>query len=1653
MAAALGAFVPDTAVRWRGVVTGDVARRMGVAAEAGRLAARLERVGDAVADAEARAARGDAEAARWLANVRAAAYEADGAADKCRVAARRHGVREEQQQSQHQRQHHSQALPRLLSSCCDTDEPRRDIAADIKSLNRKLQVILKEQRHLQLRSALGGHHTTPLRRLPRHRKNHAADGDVVGARIEDDAGRLVRRLMETADTQAGCAIIAIVGPDGIGKTTLARKVYGSQRIWHSFEARSWVRVGRGYTDAGLLSQVIDSFGGDTAGGEGVSDLERTLARLVEKKRFLLVLDDVWYGGVWEDVLRRPLEHGGGGSKVLVTARHGSIARDMGAGHVHRVRRLGAGDGWLLLRSAACVAEEAVAGELKDAGERIVERCGGVPLAIKAVAGVLRARDASAGAWAQVLASPAWQVKGLPEDAMKPLYLCYDDLPCHLRQCFLYCSLFPSELAVDRRDIVRQWIAEGFVRISADAVVEEVAEAYYDELIGRHLLEPEEEEDEHGGAARCAVHDMLRALAQLLSQGEELTGDAHRLSVDGDGAFTPRRVSFSGRNLTATPEKILKFEGLRTLLLQRNPLTIEGSVFTRLQHLKVLDLSETAVELIPENLGNLVYLRFLNLSHTRIQALPESIGNLWSLKFLLLRDCKSLHALPKVIEHLRGLRDLDIEGTVIDDAAFRVGHLRSLTSLRFFSVASKDGRTGKGRSGWPLDELKNLSQLRTLQIQKLEKATGRSDATGVALAAKKCLKELELLCSVTRSQFQTPEMIRNIEDIFEELNPPQCLKSLKIANYFGTKFPRWLSETSLPNLCGLEIIGCNSCHYLPPLGRLPELRSLYIADCSALRDIGADFMGKEQDHQVPFPNLENLHLQGLQKLETWTDIEAGALPSLQALQLESCSELQRLPSGLGHVTSLTELRLVDMASLQALEDIPTLRELSVWNIPKLKRITDMPSLEDLNMCHCPKLESMENVNRLRTVHIFDHELHEMPRWIATYASRLQSLNFTSTVELLKRCLVDGLDWPLIKDIKQVHGYSTGSSYIYYTRSPYIFESHVSAEESIDMQENAADPEAIDDLSASASSTGYLNIRGFFDSNVLKTGTAMTRENVLGRNMERSIPRITRRRMHKLAEVIPEDDEFEEGEDSVVLFPTGPRASVVSEKVHPLASDGHIDNDDSATLSKDMTHESQAINDGIGHGDIARSVLPRRRGSKAGNNVPYDAGSDADTSVIKSATAVGHNLVRQGSRAINITETDQDFNFSTVRSKAHKSKMAKNSAADADNSKDVRNASSPQNITGKGIDMIHKVSATKSDSKNEIVSKRNAYEDSEAKLSNGSARTEVKDRRSGPADVDDHIDMISQITMSDDFSTKTTVAGNTPGKELSKKSAAVTETAQDLGASFRSEQHLSKEEKEVSEALEATSRAVDSSGDHKEDNNTSLPAKVNDEESKANDATAGTTDYSDSCELSGNLACNNQQTQKTPQIVSAVPVDEADASVKKILDMANTISQKVSSKHTVNSVKDPSAENAKSIPRSLSKPTRTVSDAIDTTEAPMKAEGTTASRFSTSVAVNGGRTDGGAAVSINATAVGDSHPAPKVYTAAWADTDTDTMRARLLDSMRHFRRMACRRPRRRHRKHGSGSRWSVGPALVSVLLLVSVVQLLFILWLYRRLLNQS
>ena len=445
----------------------------------------------------------------------------------------------------------------------------------------------------------------------------------------------------------------------------------------------------------------------------------------------------------------------------------------------------------------------------------------------------------------------------------------------------------------------------------------------------------------------------------------------------------------------------------------------------------------------------------------------------------------------------------------------------------------------------------------------------------------------------------------------------------------------------------------------------------------------------------------------------------------------------------------------------------------------------------------------------------------------------------------------------------------------------------------------------------------------------------------------------------------------------------------------------------------------------------SAFPRQTESKTAKDVSSEPSTDGYATLTESAAPSGHNLVRQGSQAINNTEISQDFNFTSIRRKEHTSKKGEGTTADVTVTKDVSLVHPRQAVaSNKGKDDFADNAAVSIYS-SDIVSQKH-IKGQTATSANGSTNA-------------------------------TPMPENPSDKEGPEKSAGVTgssfiheashtvfinETTRDLASSLiHSKQQMSDKEGEVSDAL-GPANAVDSNGKLTEDGNISSSVKLNHEESKALCASTTNCDSGPSKLLAG-LACSNQQTIKTLQAASADQNGGTDASSKKkSLGMESKITETASSK----SGKYSSGETAKNISLSLPKIAEPVSQHIDITAATMrKAEATTVRKDSMNEAVNDDRTHKDAPCSMDAKA-DDSQRVAKVDTAVWADTDTDTLRARLVDSMRHLRRMASRR-RHRQRKRGSNNKWSIGPALVAILLLVSVVQLLFILWLYRRLLNQN
>ncbi|RCV38685.1 hypothetical protein SETIT_8G162500v2 [Setaria italica] len=387
--------------------------------------------------------------------------------------------------------------------------------------------------------------------------------------------------------------MAIVGIAGVGKITLAQKLYNDQRVKGNFKKHAWICISQQYSQVSSL--------------------------LVEGNNFFLVLDDLWESDVWTNILRTQL-NSAAQVIILTTTRHDTVAKAIGVEHMHRVELMSEEVGWELLLKSMNISDEKEVHNVQDKGMEIVRKCGGLPLAIRTMASVLAVKETTESEWQKILDNDAWSISQLPAELRGALYLSYDQLPQNLKQCFLYYALYPEDRTLRRDDLVRLWIAEGFIEKQNNQLLEDTAEEYFCELISRNLLLPD---PRYAEPYTCKMHDLLRQLAQHLSR-EESISKLRRVSV----VTCNDMISLDKHQLKVRTS--INFCG--------KSLVVESSIFKRFPYIRVLDLSGSGVENIPDYIVSLIHLRLLNLNDTSITCLPESIGSLKNLEVLELKKC-------------------------------------------------------------------------------------------------------------------------------------------------------------------------------------------------------------------------------------------------------------------------------------------------------------------------------------------------------------------------------------------------------------------------------------------------------------------------------------------------------------------------------------------------------------------------------------------------------------------------------------------------------------------------------------------------------------------------------------------------------------------------------------------------------------------------------------------------------------------------------------------------------------------------------------------------------------------------------------------------------------------------------------------------------
>ncbi|WVZ49350.1 hypothetical protein U9M48_000717 [Paspalum notatum var. saurae] len=357
MAAVLDAFASKLAGILAGMAKDEVEMLLGVPGEITKLQTTLGDLSSILADADRKRVQ-DSTAERWVRELKDAMYDADDILDLCQI------------MECGEDPSSSAAAPKTTSGCWNMPKMffcfRNPIVAH--EIGKKIQALNQRLEELQKRSTGLGFIMQAINSSG-YSINKASDSlfdktgslilqaDIVGERIAEDSKKIIDLLIKKVDTPVGLessnvvVAVAITGMGGIGKTTLARMVFSDSRIEEYFEERIWLSVNQEVNEIGVLHSVLASFGASNDGSAGNRDsLERALKDIVRhKKKFLLVMDDVWSEEVWNELLRVPLSFGVSGSRVMVTTRNDMVARGMRAQHRHQIDRLGVEDAWMLLK--------------------------------------------------------------------------------------------------------------------------------------------------------------------------------------------------------------------------------------------------------------------------------------------------------------------------------------------------------------------------------------------------------------------------------------------------------------------------------------------------------------------------------------------------------------------------------------------------------------------------------------------------------------------------------------------------------------------------------------------------------------------------------------------------------------------------------------------------------------------------------------------------------------------------------------------------------------------------------------------------------------------------------------------------------------------------------------------------------------------------------------------------------------------------------------------------------------------------------------------------------------------------------------------------------------------------------------------------------
>ncbi|KAL4627750.1 hypothetical protein ACB092_05G188300 [Castanea dentata] len=766
-----------------------------------------------------------------------------------------------------------------------------DIKTRISDLTRSLQTYgvtpIKE---------VGSSSVLDRQRQLRWSYSHIVEEYIVG--LDEDIKEVVAQLV---NEDKHCQVVSICGMGGLGKTTLAKKVYHHSEVRRHFDGFAWAYISQQCKTRDVWEGIFIKLTSPTKDERDQilkmrdEELAKKLNQVQKEKRCLVILDDIWSKEAW-DILSPGFPVGQkSSSKILLTTRNREVALHVDpSGFLHEPGCLNEEQSWELFQKKAFHRNDP---DMEKLGREMVARCAGLPLAIIVLGGLLATKE-TLDEWDIVhrnikLHLGRGRGEGQQSRVHEVLALSYFELPYQLKPCFLYLSHFPEDFDIPAKKLVRLWVAEGFVplkyELEGDEMLEDYAERYLVDLINRCMVQVGAI-GSNGRIKSCRLHDLMRDLCLSKAKQENFL---HILSP-WSGNETADSSTGSIRRLAIFSDKLLTNDyykenpQIRSLIyFNENSLQVK-SVFKYSKFLRVLDLEgiQSLDGQLPEQIGSLIHLRFLILKKTCIRELPSSIVNLVCLETLNLETIEELSwestvLIPTVIWKMKKLRHLYLPKwcNYLTDDKLQLANLSNLQTLVNFPTNKCDVR-----------DLLSLTNLRKLVLNDPRDFQEFGEIFNPPIKKLNSLRSL----SMKTEMLSFPD---KVVDVGQVVQGCPRLHKLHIEGRIN-KLPN--HQEFSPYLAKLTLWGSRLVEDpMPILEKLPYLR--------VLRGWEA-FIGKQMVcSEKGFPQLKSLLLRGLPNLQEWT-VEAGAMPSLCRLEITDCNKLVTVPQGLKFVSTLKELEI-------------------------------------------------------------------------------------------------------------------------------------------------------------------------------------------------------------------------------------------------------------------------------------------------------------------------------------------------------------------------------------------------------------------------------------------------------------------------------------------------------------------------------------------------------------------------------------------------------------------------------------------------------------------------------------------------------------------------------------------------------------------------